>query len=137
MLDVREVYKIQAESNIVGVQSLIGSVTFEEYINQCRLFIAENLPKDYNSGEWDREKKAQVYLDTITSYVDKHKVMVKGYVTGDGVLDLDTGLAVFDKYLFGLWRYLFASNGVRFLASTPGIDFRFFLVGHESLSAGL
>jgi pilus assembly protein CpaF len=90
MLDIKEVYKIQAETNIVGFNTVIGDVTFEEYINQCRLFIADNLPADYNKGEWDKDKKAKVYMDTITSFIDKHKIPVKGYVSGEGVLDLDT-----------------------------------------------
>lgn len=87
MLDLKTIYKLQADYSIADGTHSDSEVTFEDYMNQCRIFVRENLPEEYSKGSWDTDKKLKTLLNLASQFVDIHKVKVKGYVSAEGITD--------------------------------------------------
>jgi len=89
MLSLKDIYKLQSDYGVADGSFKDSEVSFEDYMAQCRVFLAKNLPEDYTKGNWDTEKKLSTLVDLTSIFVDKHRVNVKGYITPEGILDTD------------------------------------------------
>lgn len=87
MLDIKGVYKLQSDYGVADGSFKDSEVTFEVYLAQCRVFITRNLPDEYT--KWDSEKKQDALQKLASTFIDKHKVKVKGYVSVEGVINAD------------------------------------------------
>ena len=87
MINLKEVYKIQAEYGVADESFKDSEISFEDYLAQCRLFISRNLPAEYTKGSWDAEKKLNTLINLTSMYVEHHKVNVRGYVSSEGIID--------------------------------------------------
>ena len=65
MINLKEVYKIQAEYGVADESFKDSEISFEDYLAQCRLFISRNLPAEYTKGSWDAEKKLNTLINLI------------------------------------------------------------------------
>lgn len=86
MLDLQTIYRIQSEHSVSSGNIRDKEFTLAEYIEQCRIFLANNLPPEYETV--DTEKKALLRDDVVAGYIDKHKVRVEGYLNSAGLLDV-------------------------------------------------
>lgn len=84
MLGLKTVYDIQ--SNQVCDLDSTGGVDFYDYLNECRKFITGNLSSMRDVKDSDKMVEME---KLIMLFVEKHKIMVKGYVSKDGILDID------------------------------------------------
>lgn len=89
MIQLKDIYKLQSDYGVADGSFKDSEISFEEYTAQCRIFLARNLPEDYTKGNWDSEKKLTTLLNLTSIFVEKHKVLVKGYVTPEGILDTE------------------------------------------------
>lgn len=89
MLTIKNIYKLQTNYGVSEGKTLQAEVTIEEYIDQCRIYITNNLPEEYTKGTMSAEKKKSVDQTLISQFVDKHKVLVEGYITAEGILDTE------------------------------------------------
>lgn len=89
MLTVRDIYKLQSDYGVAEKNFSDSQITFDEYLKQCRVFVFNNMDDEYIKGGWEAEKKQQYITNLVSKFVDLHKVKVKGYVTPEGVIDLD------------------------------------------------
>lgn len=87
MINLRDIYKLQADYGVSDGTFKDSEISFEEYMAQCRLFLANNLPDEYVKGDWDSERKLSTLINLTSLFIDKHKVQVKGYVTPEGIID--------------------------------------------------
>ncbi len=88
MITLKGVYKIQSEYGVADGSFKDSELDFKEYLAQCRVYISQNLPKEYTDGSWDSDKKLSTLVSMTTLFVDKHKVAVKGYTKPDGGVDV-------------------------------------------------
>lgn len=87
MLDTNTVHKLQSDYHVADGAFISSEVSFDEYVLQCRNFITQNIGVEYSSGKWTPEEKDKHLKHVVSTFVDKHKVKVNGYVSKDGVLD--------------------------------------------------
>lgn len=87
MLDIKKVYKLQTDYSISEGRVKQADVDFGTYVDECRVFIANNLPEEFNTGGWDSQKKTDYTDGLVTRYVDKHPIFVEGYIKPEGTLD--------------------------------------------------
>ena len=89
MINLKQIYRIQSEYSVADGRFKDSEVSYEDYVARCRTFVHKNLPDEYNTSNWDFEKK-QNHLLTLTSmFVERHRVNVEGYVSNEGILDTD------------------------------------------------
>lgn len=89
MLSLKDVYKLQSDYGVADGSFKDSEVSFEDYMAQCRVFLARNLPDEYTKGNWDTDKKLSTLVHLTSIFVDKHRISVKGYVTPEGILDTE------------------------------------------------
>lgn len=81
------------------------SISFEEYVSQCRQFVVNNMSMDgVSSSTDDPQTKHKRLISLIESFVNKHEINVDGYLTQvgtinkqrllDDVVDTVTGLGI-------------------------------------------
>lgn len=84
-ITAKSVLKLQADYGVGDKGFSEAEVTFEEYLSQCRIYISENLPKEYSNSDWDSEKKTNEIKHLASDFIDKHPVKVKNYISKSGV----------------------------------------------------
>lgn len=88
MITIRDVYRLQSEFGVADGSFSDSEIDFEQYLNNCRMFLAANFPKGYDTMSPEDKKNQTITL--ISQFVNTHKVAVKGYVSRDtGAVNLD------------------------------------------------
>lgn len=87
MLSLKNVYKLQTDYNVADGMFKDAEVSFGDYMAQCRVFLRNNLPEEYNSGTWDTDKKQATLQNLAAQFLEMHKVKVSGYVSREGVIN--------------------------------------------------
>lgn len=87
MLQLRDIYRIQSEYGVSDGSFRGDEITFEQYVNECRIFLKDNFPIDFS--KLDFETKQTTTINTITKYCDLHKVPVQGYIAEGGKVDYE------------------------------------------------
>lgn len=89
LLTIKDIYKLQSDYSVVDGSFRDSEINFEDYMAQCRVFLGRNLPEEYSKGTWDTDKKQTTLLNLASEFVDKHRVKVKGYVSPQGITDVE------------------------------------------------
>lgn len=100
MINVKDVYKLQAEYGVADGSFKDAETSFESYMSACRLFVQENYPADYD--KLDAERKLETLVNLAALFVEKHRINVKGYMTAEGMLDNDLLLTDITDALTGV-----------------------------------
>lgn len=87
MLNEHSIYSIQSMNNVTDL-SREDSISFEEYVSQCRTFVVNNMSIEGISNMTDDPKtRHKRLISLIESFVNKHELNVDGYLTQVGTID--------------------------------------------------
>ena len=87
MLSEHSIYHIQTMNNVTDLHRE-DTISFEEYVSQCRQFIVNNMSLDsVKSSSDDPQTKYKRLIALIESFVHKHEMAVEGYITQVGTID--------------------------------------------------
>lgn len=101
MIGIKDLYRVQSEYGVAQRSFRDSDITFMEYLAQCRVFIAANLPKAYSDSSLDQARKSQLLMDTVEVFVEEHKVPVRGYMDSTGAPDTSLLLADLVDHITG------------------------------------
>ncbi len=87
MLDTRGVYRIQSEYGVSDGTFKDSETSFDEYLALCRVYLSNNLPESYSN--LDAMAKTEKIQELASEFIDNHPIKVAGYVTSEGILDVD------------------------------------------------
>lgn len=87
MLNPRTVFELQTKYGVASGAFKDAETTFETYMAECRAFVSRNLPETYNTS-MDSKQRTSELLKLATSFVEKHRKPVSGYVDSDGNVDV-------------------------------------------------
>lgn len=87
MLNEHSIYNIQTVNNVSDGISRHETITLEEYVAQCRIYVVDNMASDNVSPDWDSEKRHNYLISLIENFVRSVKTPVDGYITQVGTID--------------------------------------------------
>lgn len=89
MLTLKKIYSMQTQYKVTDGEAVQADVKYQDYLENCRNFITNNLPHSYSDGTMTAEERNTMDYDLVVQFIDKHKVLVEGYITPEGILDVD------------------------------------------------
>ena len=87
MLTEHSIYSIQSMNNVTDILRE-DTISFEEYVSQCRMFVVNNQTiEGVTNQNDDPETRHKRLVSLIENFVNRHEVKVEGFVTDTGLID--------------------------------------------------
>lgn len=87
MLNEHSIYGIQTLNNVSEGISRHETISLEEYVAQCRMYVVDNMSGDNVSPDWDSTKRHNYLISVIENFVRSVDIPVDGFITKIGSVD--------------------------------------------------